>query len=213
VRYKELVKLVVWGATLENDLPANSNLSLPSLQELSFCGVKNLASITNLFTRSSLLSLHNVAIVYSPLPSDDFLSRLPVETSVVATSEMRKTLLPAALETTLYTNRFWSIAEGFTDLGERPLKHLQLSDYEGPTIFSAFLQLTSELKSDTKLETIYLPKSCQSCNDVRLVEEWCEQRRIRLLFEEEIDFMHESLVPESFVEMCEDQATRRVGGS
>ncbi|GAA5872145.1 hypothetical protein JCM16303_000990 [Sporobolomyces ruberrimus] len=199
--FKNLSKLVMWGVTLESDPRANSDLSLPSLRELSFCGVKNLACISKLLTRSNLPSIRHVAVAYSPIPQDNFLSSLPVETIVVATSEARRSLLPAAADTTLYTNRFYSISEGYTDLGRLPMKHLQLSDFEGPLIFPDFLQLTSHLNSDARLETIYLPESCRLCKDIEQVQEWCGQRKINLVFEEEVEFMHESLVPQSFKEI------------
>ncbi|GAA5967710.1 hypothetical protein JCM3765_000007 [Sporobolomyces pararoseus] len=114
--FKKLVRLVLWGITLE-DVPSaplkrssSQNLALPSLRDLSFCGIKNLETISELFTPTSLPSIQHIALAYSPIPNDNFLSRLPVETIVVATSELRRRLLPVAADTTLYTNRFWLAA-------------------------------------------------------------------------------------------------------
>ncbi|GAA6015693.1 hypothetical protein JCM11491_002447 [Sporobolomyces phaffii] len=210
--FRNLVKLVVWGVTLEVD-PASLVFSpLPHLRELSLCGVKNLDSISALFAPTVLPSIECVALAYSPLASDNFLSSLPASTVVVSSSELRSALGPAATRTTLYTNRFWSILEGYTDIGTRkPVpKHLQLSDVDQPDFYSPFISLMEQTRLEPDLETIYLPSSCRSScvTDAKRVEAWCEKRKIELRFEDEIDFMHESLIPRSFVDQCQRDACR-----
>jgi len=60
------------------------------------------------------------------------------------------------------------------------------------------------------LESVWLPEgSWRDEVEKERIEEWCRERGIALVWEVEGDYMHESLIPENFVEVCEEKRRRK----
>jgi len=75
-----------------------------------------------------------------------------------------------------------------------------------------FVALMDEIGQDGVgcLENIWVPEgSWRDEVEKERIEEWCRERGIALIWEVEGDYMHESLIPESFVEVCEEKRRRK----
>ncbi|GAA5926403.1 F-box protein [Sporobolomyces koalae] len=209
--FSKLSSLVIYGIKLAFDRAAcTHSLSLPMLRHLSFCGVKNSTLIEDLFTPTGLPQLKAIAISWSQHESEECLSALPSETIVISSSELRRSRGQAIANTTLYTDRFYSLAEGYNDFGKRaPFpSHIQLPDIDnlGPVLPLLELYLKEPLIKQY-LETVWLPRACLDSTSAtrEAVRAWSDQHKIKIFFFDEAEFTTESIIPHEFVEFLQHQ--------
>lgn len=56
------------------------------------------------------------------------------------------------------------------------------------------------------LELVMIPEGCWRDEGEKIkVEEWAREKGVRVVWEKEGDSMHESLIPDSFVSICEEK--------
>ena len=166
-----------------------------------------------MFNPRVLPSLEFIAMVEMELSDtlggDDILSQVPLDTLIVTSDEVRRSLGQGGNEMTVYTDRFYAFTNGWTALGEEPPypRHLYFTDFGGSYFeeFSDFIHVLGPI-GVKYLETIYLPAGTQEAEeDTRMMEAWCKARGIRLIFEPDFNYVHESHVLDSFVKLYEEK--------
>jgi len=56
------------------------------------------------------------------------------------------------------------------------------------------------------LELVMMPEGCWRDEGEKIkVEEWAREKGVRVVWEKEGDYMHESLIPASFVLVCDEK--------
>ena len=109
----------------------------------------------------------------------------------------------------MYTHRFYSILEGYTDFGQQAPcpQYLQVTVIERLT-HPTFLRLMELIGSEgvRRLELVMMPDGCWRDEGEKIkVEEWGKEKGVKVIWEKEGDYMHESLIPASFVLVCDEK--------
>ncbi|GAA5820383.1 hypothetical protein JCM10212_002728 [Sporobolomyces blumeae] len=207
---ERLEKLVLWAVDLDGraedvtDLPV-----LPSLVELSLCGISGHVPEPPWFTRRSLPRIERIACIYARTRLDENLfTHLPVDVRIVSNSNLRRSLGPAAASTIVVTNRLTSLLEGWTTIDsddELCIRHLSLTDTTPsslrrlPEFFDASRTLASSL------ETLWIAGGCPTKEIERELRAWCGKSGVRYEQIDETDFMTESSFPREIADYFADR--------